>query len=308
MAARAALFWDNLLENATLTTSSEASSDLAVTNLQSFQLSEPWRSQQEEGEWVKADLGSAQYIPASFLIRHNFTASCTIRVRISNNSDMSSPVYDVTHYAWPSLEGYDEGVYDGSRYIGYDGAPVVYNDDGTLNFLDFQLYTALVHTDTTYAVTVAADDGTYVGRYIRWDFNDQPNPRGYLQLGWLGCGDVLQPDYDIDWTNNISWVDPSQIFVNYGQNVWINKRNKYRTAQASWNFLSQSNARTDFNLLGAQAGGSKPVVFMQYFANTLESYSTTLYGIIETPLSIRQVRKQYDYFSYAVDLNIRELL
>ena len=306
--ANAAIFWDNLIDDATLTASSEASTDLAVTNLQSFQLSEKWRTLTRQDEWIQADLGSTQFIPSSFLIRHNLTASATIRVRISANSDMSSPVYDVTFYAWPSLEGYDEDIYDGSRYIGYDGAPIVYNDDGTLNFQEFQLYTALVHSDTAYAVTITTNDESYAGRYIRWDITDQANPRNYIELGWLGCGDVLQPTYDIDWNNSIAWVDPSQIFTNYGQNVWINKRNKFRTAAASWGFLSQADARTNFNLLGAIAGGSKPVVFMQYFENTLESYSTTLYCIIETPINIRQVRKQVDHYSYAVDMSFRELL
>lgn len=305
MANRAALFWNNLIESATLTATSAA---LPITNVQSFQPGEKWRSTSNSNQVITADLGRQQFIPASFLVRHNFSANCTIRVEIASDAAFTSKTFDALFYAWPSVEGYDEDVYDGSDFVGNDGAPIIYKDDGTLNFQPEQLYSAIVHSDTTLAVEITANDGTYAGRYIRWTIEDQLNPNAYLDLGWLGCGSFIQPEYDLDQNHMQQYVDPSQKILNYGQNLWVNKRNKRRFARASWSFLSENEARSQFDLMARIAGASRPVVFMPFLENSLRSYSTTIYGMVNSPMAITQVRKDYTHNSYKFQFDVEELL
>lgn len=295
--AQAAIFYNNLIDNATLTASSEA---IAVSNLQSFQLGEVWRTTSVIDEYVQADLGQSEYMPYIALMRHNLSGGACIRIQISNNSDMSSPVYDVEFWAWPSIVGYDEDLYDID--IGYDGVPILDN------FLATQYYSTFLLSDTALAKTNTANDGTYTGRYLRITITDGGSTDNYIQAGWLGAGSLIQPAYDIDFNAELEWVDASDSYLSYGQNTWINQKNKYRVASFSFSFLSENEARNQFFQLRAQAGSSKPVIYIPYLENSFRAYSDTIYGIIQANAPIRQVRKNYTGISYAIAMQIKELI
>lgn len=149
---RAALFYDNVTLNATITATTTATASsgvsLAASNLKIFDSSHVWRSTSTLDQTVLCTHTESQIITAVMVWRHNLTADATIRVRLSENSDLSSPTYDATFYAYPSIDGLDEGGLDEG---GLDGAPIVED------LQDFQKYTTLL-IDLIYTGT--AESGT----------------------------------------------------------------------------------------------------------------------------------------------------
>lgn len=66
---------------------------LLGTNLQNPHLSTPWRSTANSAS-VTVDFGASYTIGGIFLGGTNLTAAATVRVRISANSDLSTPTHD----------------------------------------------------------------------------------------------------------------------------------------------------------------------------------------------------------------------
>ena len=119
MAEKILILYDNRVDEGTMSASSEAGG-LGADNLQDRLLSKVARTTGVAAEWWRADFGQTEAVSTVALWNHNFTVNATVRVRLSDNADMSSPVYDVTDYAWPSIYGFDEIGWD---MDGFDGTP-----------------------------------------------------------------------------------------------------------------------------------------------------------------------------------------
>jgi hypothetical protein len=63
---------------------------------------------------------------------------------------------------------------------------------------------------------------------------------------------------------------------------------------------------TDLFLLGAYSGTSRPVIYMPFVENTFRALVGTIYGLLDE-FQVQQVRKQYDYYSYATQMTIRSI-
>lgn len=123
--SRAGLFYDNLLDSAaSITATSEASADTPVENLATYQPGEKWRSSGVADQTIALAFEEAQVFRFIGLFHHNLTAAATMRVRISDNADLSDPNLDMTLYAWPSLSGLEDLPLDEG---GLDGAPDITN-------------------------------------------------------------------------------------------------------------------------------------------------------------------------------------
>lgn len=381
---KATIFFDDQVETATISASSEA---IDVDNLKSFQLGEKWRTTSNTNEYVQADFGESTVVPFIAFWRHNLTTQATIRVRISDNSDMSSPAFDATFYAWTGFTGYDEGGYNEGGYGGtpdislideaqfYSAFPCSINQFGTavggsvssiilpnkmdafgyevdVKSLDSDFYdgaevtiisgtgagqtilvsgfdpkaktiTPLINfstaPDSTSEIRInllqteslTADNGTYVGRYIRLDIDDPNNNSAYIQAGRLLAGNYIQPEHDLSLPNQIQFVDPSQSFRSYGQSQWINKKNKYRVAKGKFSYMTEGEATSEYYRLLQVAGGSKPIVFMPYFEVSGRLYTDTVYGLlvnVRKGAGYTQIRRGSRQKSYEVDLEVEELL
>lgn len=120
---RAGVFYKNAAEEATtITATSEASASTPVENIATFQPGEKWRSSSAAEQTIIMTYAEDTTAKMAAGIKHNFSGDATVRYRISNNSDLSDPVYDATFYAWQSTTGWDEGGWDES---GWDGVPVI---------------------------------------------------------------------------------------------------------------------------------------------------------------------------------------
>lgn len=81
--------WDG----ATITSSSEASTDLADDNVVHDFVSLPWRTTGDTSEWVKFDLGSATAITCVGIFAHNLTSAATVTLQANASDSWGSPSY-----------------------------------------------------------------------------------------------------------------------------------------------------------------------------------------------------------------------
>lgn len=131
---RAAVFWNDYMREATLTATSEAG-EFVVENLQTLSPRERWRSTSAADQTIIADAGQQQNWHLLYIDGHNFNEDATLRIRISDNSDLSNPVYDAEYNAWPSLTGLGEG---GLGESGLGGSPI------TNELKSFQFFSCVV--------------------------------------------------------------------------------------------------------------------------------------------------------------------
>ena len=79
---------------ATITSTTEASTDLGDDNVVHDHVGKPWRTSDDKNEWVKFDLGSAVAITCFGMFNYNLSASATVRLQAHPTDDFSSPDHD----------------------------------------------------------------------------------------------------------------------------------------------------------------------------------------------------------------------
>lgn len=85
--------YDNLVDNATLSASSEAAGYF-VSNIKEQQLSKVWKSTSGSGQWILIDFGSAQSVKGVFVAGHNLLSGSTIKIQANSSDDWTSPPVD----------------------------------------------------------------------------------------------------------------------------------------------------------------------------------------------------------------------
>ena len=81
--------WDG----ATITASSEASTDLADDNIIHDHVAQVWRTSSDASEWIKFDLGSAKQITCFGMFNFNLTSSATVTLQANASDSWGSPSY-----------------------------------------------------------------------------------------------------------------------------------------------------------------------------------------------------------------------
>jgi len=284
MTEKVLILHDNKIDAATMAASSTAGT-LGPDNLRDRALKKTARTTGVTGEWWRAGFGEATTISTVALWNHNLTAAATIRVRISDSADMSSPVFDTTFDAWAGIYGVDE---IGLDLCGLDGTPIL----SALN--DFKYY------------RVIRLGASYNGLYLRVDIDDATNADGYIQAGRLIAGVGWQPSKNFSNGWSLDWIDPSaQVDMDDG-GIWFDKRDKYRVLTLPFSYAEKADAMGGFDDLKRIVGHSRDILVMPFpAAETSEQYRTSLYGV---PLrggvsAIRQDRLN----QFVIDMKIREL-
>lgn len=165
--------------------------DLPLTNLQHRLPSRVARSTDATttNTQFDVDLGSSRLIRCVALIRHNLSATAQVRIRGSDNSDMSAPEHDSTlRDAYPDI--YPSGVLDTGE-PGNDGAPTA--DDLADERLD-----------------VIELPETAVARYWRVEVDDTSNADGYIQIGRLVVAGGWQATRNFRMGLSFGWETSSE--------------------------------------------------------------------------------------------------
>lgn len=156
---RASVWYDNKILDATLSATTQA---LSVDYVKSMQLGDVWRSTSTVNQTIIAAWSDEQRITGVWIGGHNYETGATVRIRISDNADLSSPAYDATFYIWPSVIGWDEGGWD---LFGWDGVIPLedltadsYHGFFVLNLVLFGTLTSATSTTAVLPTTVTRDD------------------------------------------------------------------------------------------------------------------------------------------------------
>jgi len=132
------------------------------------------------------DFGKAKKLSVAAIVRHNLTTVGKWRVRLSNVANFASCDYDSGWInAWPvvflpeTLEWEDDNWWE-----------------GTISQEDRAGYPGLLFAQLPRI---------FLTRYIRFEFDDQTNPAGYLEFGRLFLATGWQPAYNMDYGHSIAW-------------------------------------------------------------------------------------------------------
>lgn len=183
MAERALFLSSKRGDRATITASSQLSS-LPVSNLQTPDPAEKWRTSGCATEYAIFDFGAAVIVNALMLVGHNLTGAATLQARLAStvpNLTAAPSVNTTVLSAWPT-----------------SGKPT---DD------DWPSYLSLLKWSNNNAY-----------RYMRLDIVDAANPDGFVEIGRAYAGQYLQPAYNVDLNVGLGLDSPDrQVRSDFGK-------------------------------------------------------------------------------------------
>lgn len=278
------ILYDNRIDDATITASSEAGA-LGAVNLKSWNLSKVARTTGLTDQWWRAAYAQPETVDTVALWNHNLDAAATIRVRLSDAADMSDPVFDQTFDAWPSCYGVGE---IGLGLCGLGGTPIL----SDLN--DYKPY------------TVMRLGGSYEARYLRIDLANPDLVDGFFEAGRLIAGVGFQPQRNFSYGWEIDWIDPSEQIESDGGAIHIDKRNKYRVINLPFKTADKADALGAFNDLKRIVGNSRDILVMPFPDHVVDVYRVTVYGL-PVKGGVQPVR-QVKHNLFTTGLKVREII
>ena len=161
-------------ETGTTVTASGAVSAYPAANTKTPQPSEVWRSTTLT-PYVQADFGRDRRVGGVAVYGHNLTpGSATVRVRVANDAAITDVVSggDSGHVpAWAAMFPVGSPFADASGYPNAQGKKLL--------------------PKAVWAYIFAPE---VVGRFVRVDFSDPPNPKGFVEAAYVYAGVVYQPE------------------------------------------------------------------------------------------------------------------
>lgn len=203
MASKAIIGWLNRLDAGTLTAGS-ADPARPVTNLQTVQPTEKWRTASMSDTYFDVDLGAAVPVQALALVATNLTATATVRIRLST---VSAGAGDVA----------DTGVVS----AGVLSAPA-----------------GLIEAPANALHILAA---AQTARYARVTLADAALS-SYIEVGRAFLGPVFAParNFDLGWS--LGWEDSSRVQESEGGQEFVDEGAMRRVLNLSFRRASEAEA------------------------------------------------------------------
>lgn len=189
------------------------------------------------------DLGTSKRITMFAWINHNLSAGATIRVRVSNNPDGSSPSLDhtidavVASFAWGSLP--------------WGSFPWA----GVLSDLS-------VDPQPGKQTTFYKSTTTVTGQYIFVNITNTSNPDGYVQIGRFLAGEAFIPRINMSYGAGLGFIDDSVQKRTMGGSVFFNRKPVRRKIDLELGALSESEAYGNVYEMQHALGVTKGFLFV----------------------------------------------
>lgn len=184
------------------------------------------------------DFGSAQSLQMFAFVDHNFSQGASIRVRVSDNSDGSSPSLDETFtvniasVVWGSLPW---GAFP------WDGVV----DEFPGGYISFYLHASEVS-----------------GRYVLINISNESNLDGYVEAGCFLAGVPFVPGINVGFGAAIGLIDDSTPERSAAGGLYADSKPKRRRVVGPVDYLSEEEALDDVTALQESVGRSKGVLFI----------------------------------------------
>ena len=163
---------------------------------QTLALAETWRSTGLPGAFITADLTTTYKIGAVCLVRCNLTNNGLFKIRVGNTADFSTNLYDS---GWVERKRYysdpEINIAQSSEFFP-DGLPI----SDMQKRIQQQVIAIALPSEVT-------------ARYVRIDFDDTGNANGYMEVGYVYAGKILEPSNDLMY----NWRMQREDFVRDGQ-------------------------------------------------------------------------------------------
>lgn len=246
----------------------------------------PWQTTGCAAEHLKLDAGSGESfdVDTVAIVGHNANLDGTIRTRISDQADLSSPTLDRSDDYWPPVYGLGDqfGLYFG----------------GYPQLTDFAQFTYF---------RVVRLGAQYSGRYLRLDLANATNADGVLRTGRVMAGIGWQPtrNFQFGWT--MRWVDPSPVRRTDGGGVIASRKVKFRefTISIGGGGLPLAEMLTYADDMIRILGRTRPLLLMLFPDGDVNRiYRTSVYGVISSEAAI--VGQHYELGSVA-QFTVQEL-
>jgi hypothetical protein len=205
------------------------------------------------------DLQKALPLRTLAIVNHNLSLSGKYRIRASNDGNFITSLIDSGwRDAWPSLYAslsldWQADNWWSGRYTEADRAGYIWT--------------------TIFSATV-----TTAARYWLFEFDDQANVAGYIQLGRIFIGEAWQPKVNIALGATLGWNDETQITSSLSGTEYFDKRRPYRVSTFETNFMDQDDALGKALDIKRRLGLSGEAVFQFDPDDTTQSLRRQFYG------------------------------
>jgi len=176
------------------------------------------------------DLGTSDYnIHALSLHSHNLSSNATWRITVGTSAG-ASDVFDSGFISvWSVTFDSDLNQFEQGAYW-----PDVTND---------------ANVRSHFSIISTFSNAAMANQYIRVEINDTTNTDGYIEIGRLGVWSGFQPSKNAVWGINHGWDDQSDTNFSISGELNYEKRKAKRTANMSFDFLTDSEANTMYELV-----------------------------------------------------------
>lgn len=243
MGTNSKFLWYDWWEEGGTISASSAAAGFPASNTQDQALSKTWRSTSATGEeWILRDLGQSREIGGISVVSHNEDENGKLRVRISANPDLSSPVYDSGFvFGLSALYGASEEP-DGasSEIVGAGGVPL-----------------AVVRPLLPGVVSFFVPTTAVSGRYVEVRARNTVNPDGYIEIALVQAGVTREVSVNVGGRFQLGRPDSIYQAVAGSGEKRIASQFKRVETEAEFTFQSDQEAREFWVLALRHLGSSR---------------------------------------------------
>jgi hypothetical protein len=230
-------------------------STLPLANLQDPLLAAAARSTDETvaSTQLQADMGAGgRAVRVAALVRHNLRSAAQWRVRASDSSDMSSPLYDS---GWLAVWGPQWPV--GLLPLGHPNA-------GTRLLTDAQIDALDPPRDAVHVLPAEV-----LARYWRVELDDESNVDGYVQVGRLVLAPQYMPTYNFSVGAEFGFVDGTEVGESLTGVRYYDVRPKARSLSMQFTNLPDAEAVAVLRELQEELGQAGQLYVVQAQSDTV---------------------------------------
>lgn len=203
----------NEVDSATLSGSPALAATLPVTNLQDAARAKVARSTSLATQMIYGNFAGLKNISAMALVRHNFTAAATLRLKLYSELDQAGTlVYDSGVLALGDVSGWGESVWGVDPW-------------GAELFLDWP-----VKWKDLFFTAVQAQSFS-----LQWD--DPANTDTFMQAGRLFLGAAFEPSTNMSWGFKWGWKERTTQERTEGGSLRSDAGEPYRTVRLNLEFI-----------------------------------------------------------------------